>query len=102
MFTGLITERGEVTAIQHGDSSAIVTLKAPGSVMSLNIGDSIAVNGVCLTATSLTEDSFTADIMIQTLQLTSLSQLKPGLICEFGTCRNDGYANGRTYCSGTC
>lgn len=80
MFTGLITERGEVTAIQYGDSSAIVTIKAPGSVMSLNIGDSIAVNGVCLTATSLTEDSFTADIMIQTLQLTSLSQLKPGLI----------------------
>jgi riboflavin synthase len=80
MFTGLITERGEVTAIQHGDSSAIVTLKAPGSVMSLNIGDSIAVNGVCLTATSLLQDSFTADIMIQTLQLTSLSQLKPGLI----------------------
>ena len=79
MFTGLISERGEVIAINKSDTSAIVKIKAPSSIASLKVGDSIAVNGVCLTVTSKTEDSFTADIMIQTLQLTSLSQLKLGL-----------------------
>ena len=79
MFTGLISERGEVLAISKSDTSAIVKIKAPSSIASLKVGDSIAVNGVCLTVTSKTEDSFTADIMIQTLQLTSLSQLKLGL-----------------------
>ena len=79
MFTGLVSERGEVLAINKSDTSAIVTIKAPSSIASLKVGDSIAVNGVCLTVTSKSEDSFTADIMIQTLQLTSLSQLKLGL-----------------------
>ena len=79
MFTGLVSERGEVLAINKSDTSAIVTIKAPRSIASLKVGDSIAVNGVCLTVTSKTEDFFTADIMIQTLQLTSLSQLKLGL-----------------------
>ena len=79
MFTGLVSERGEVLAINKSDTSAIVTIKAPRSIASLKVGDSIAVNGVCLTVTSKSEDSFTADIMIQTLQLTSLSQLKLGL-----------------------
>jgi riboflavin synthase len=79
MFTGLVSEVGEVLTINKSDTSAIVKIKAPSSIASLKVGDSIAVNGVCLTATSKTEDSFTADIMIQTRQLTSLSQLKPGL-----------------------
>ena len=79
MFTGLITELGTVTSIQRGESSAIFTIKAPESVVGLSIGDSIAVNGTCLTATSLTADSFTADVMVQTLSLTSLGQLEVGL-----------------------
>jgi riboflavin synthase len=78
MFTGLITELGSVTSIQRGESSAIFTIKAPVSVAGLSIGDSIAVNGTCLTATSLTTDSFTADVMVQTLSLTSLGQLAVG------------------------
>ena len=78
MFTGLITELGTVSSITRGESSAIFTFAAPGSVAGLSIGDSIAVNGTCLTATSLTADSFTADVMVQTLSLTSLSQLEVG------------------------
>ena len=78
MFTGLITELGTVSSITRGESSAIFTFAAPGSVAGLSIGDSIAVNGTCLTATSLTADSFTADVMVQTLSLTSLSQLEIG------------------------
>ena len=78
MFTGLITELGTVASIERGESSAIFTIKAPESVQGLTIGDSIAVNGTCLTATSLTADSFTADVMVQTLSLTSLGQLEVG------------------------
>ena len=78
MFTGLITELGTVQSIERGESSAIFTIKAPESVQGLAIGDSIAVNGTCLTATSLSADSFTADVMIQTLSLTSLGQLEVG------------------------
>ena len=78
MFTGLITELGTVQSIERGESSAIFTIKAPESVQGLSIGDSIAVNGTCLTATTLSADSFTADVMIQTLSLTSLGQLEVG------------------------
>ena len=78
MFTGLITELGTVSSIARGESSAIFTIAAPESVAGLSIGDSIAVNGTCLTATSLTADSFTADVMVQTLSLTSLGQLDAG------------------------
>jgi riboflavin synthase len=78
MFTGLITELGTVSSITRGESSAVFTIAAPESVAGLSIGDSIAVNGTCLTATSLTANSFTADVMVQTLSLTSLSQLEIG------------------------
>ena len=78
MFTGLVSELGSITTITRGESSAIFTIKAPQSVAGLAVGDSIAVNGVCLTATSLTADSFTADVMVQTLNLTSLSHVETG------------------------
>jgi len=78
MFTGLITELGTVAAIERGETSAIFTITAPESVLGLALGDSIAVNGTCLTATSLTANSFTADVMVQTLSLTSLAQLEVG------------------------
>jgi riboflavin synthase len=78
MFTGLITELGSVLSVTRGQSSAVFTIAAPKSVIGLAIGDSIAVNGVCLTATSITANSFTADVMVQTLNLTSLSELEVG------------------------
>ena len=78
MFTGLVAERGKVLAIAKGESSSVITIHAPHLTPELSIGDSIAVNGVCLTATSLTSDSFTADVMIQTLTLTSLKEIEAG------------------------
>jgi len=78
MFTGLITELGTISSIERGESSAIFTIKAPESVAGLSLGDSIALNGTCLTATSLSSDAFTADVMVQTLSLTSLGQLDAG------------------------
>ena len=78
MFTGLITELGIVQSISRGESSAIFTIAAPQSVAGLAIGDSIAVNGVCLTATSIADGCFTSDVMVQTLNLTSLSEIEVG------------------------
>ena len=78
MFTGLIAELGTITAIDKGESSAVFTIAAPALISQIALGDSVAVNGVCLTATSITETSFTADVMVQTLAVTSLSQLTVG------------------------
>jgi len=78
MFTGLIAELGTIIAIDKGESSAVFTITAPGLISQIALGDSVAVNGVCLTATSITGDSFTADVMVQTLAVTSLSQLAMG------------------------
>ena len=78
MFTGLVTELGKVVDIKRGESSAIFTISAPASTAELSVGDSIAVNGVCLTATSITDGAFTADVMVQTLNLTSLAQVEVG------------------------
>ncbi len=75
MFTGLIGELGSITAIEKGESSAVFTINAPQLISEIAVGDSVAVNGVCLTATSIPGTTFTADVMIQTLSLTSLSQV---------------------------
>ena len=78
MFTGLVAELGKITAITRGETSSVLKVHAPHLTPELAIGDSIAVNGTCLTATSLTADSFTADVMVQTLSLTSLGKLEEG------------------------
>ena len=77
-FTGLIAELGRITAVEKGESSAVFTIAAPSLISQITLGDSVAVNGVCLTATSITGDTFTADVMVQTLAVTSLSQLSVG------------------------
>ena len=78
MFTGLIAELGSITAIEKSDTSAVFTINAPGLISQIAVGDSVAVNGVCLTATSIAGTAFTADVMVQTLALTSLSQIFVG------------------------
>ena len=78
MFTGLIAELGTITTIDKGESSAVFTIAAPALISQIALGDSVAVNGVCLTATSIVGETFTADVMVQTLAVTSLSQLAVG------------------------
>ena len=75
MFTGLIGELGSITAIEKSESSAVFTINAPKLISQIAVGDSVAVNGVCLTATAISGSVFSADVMVQTLSLTSLSQL---------------------------
>ena len=78
MFTGLVQERGAVTTIVRADTSAQITIKAPLLVPQIKTGDSVSVDGVCLTATSVSADSFTADAMVQTLAITSLGMIAQG------------------------
>lgn len=78
MFTGLITEVGTIASITHGDESAVIVIQSPATVAGVSLGDSIAVNGVCLTATAVTDSTFTADVMVQTLSLTSLGSYSVG------------------------
>ncbi len=78
MFTGIIEEVGEIKAIKRGTKSAQLTIKGDVVTKASNIGDSIAVNGVCLTATSIQGNIFTADVMAESMRRTSLGSLTPG------------------------
>ena len=78
MFTGIVEEMGRVELIKRGQHSAILTIGAKKVLEDTKIGDSIAVNGICLTVTSLTSKSFTADVMHETLNRSSLAKLLPG------------------------
>lgn len=77
MFTGLIQDLGKVRSITKKSESALIDIET-SLISKIAVGDSISVDGVCLTATTLTTDSFTADVMIQTLKLTSLSTIEVG------------------------
>ena len=78
MFTGIVEEMGTIRQIQRGRASAVLTIGAHKVLEDAHIGDSIAVNGICLTVTSLGGGAFTADVMHETLRRTSLSGLGPG------------------------
>lgn len=78
MFTGLIEEVGEILNITSGISSGKITIKAKKVLEDIKLGDSIAVNGICLTATFFESDSFTVDVMAETMRKTNLYGLKKG------------------------
>ena len=81
MFTGIIEETGTLCEMKKGTVSAQVRIRCQKVLKGTKVGDSIAVNGICLTVTSLTEDGFTADVMAETMRRSSLSELKmPGLV----------------------
>ena len=78
MFTGIIEEIGNIKALHGGSVSAVLSIGAKAVLEDLKIGDSVAVNGVCLTVTSLTTESFVADVMHETLRRTNLGRLHAG------------------------
>lgn len=78
MFTGIIEETGKVEAVAKGSNSAVITIAADKVLEDTKIGDSIAVNGVCLTVTSISGRKFNADVMAETLRRSSLGSLKHG------------------------
>lgn len=78
MFTGIIEETGIIQSIRRGTCSAVLTIQAETVLTDIHTGDSIAVNGVCLTVTGHRAGSFTADVMHETLNRSSLGCLRPG------------------------
>lgn len=78
MFTGIVTELGSVEVLDSGPDVARITIRAPGTVEGLAIGDSVAVNGVCLTAVAIAGDSFTVEAVPETLRRSSLGELVEG------------------------
>ncbi len=78
MFTGIITEIGEVVAVTPTGDGARITVRAPGAVADATHGESIAVSGVCLTLIGATDETFDADVMKQTLDVSALGGIRPG------------------------
>ena len=78
MFTGIVEEIGTIKAIQKGRHSAVLRIQAAAIMSDIHIGDSIAVNGICLTVTEFGPGEFAADVMHETLNRTNLGQLHQG------------------------
>jgi riboflavin synthase len=78
MFTGLVEAVGEIAAVDAGPRSSRVRVRAPSLVDGLAVGDSVALDGCCVTVTSCTDDGFTLDLMAATMDATTLSSLAPG------------------------
>ena len=78
MFTGIIEEVGVVKQIKQGARSAVITIGARRVMEDIHLGDSIAMNGVCLTVTSFDKNSYSVDVMHETLRRTNLGELKSG------------------------
>ncbi len=78
MFTGIIEELGEISAIDRTADAARLTVRGALSTEGAKHGDSIAVSGVCLTVVELTDDAFTADVMAETLAVSTLGAASVG------------------------
>lgn len=78
MFTGIVEEMGQIADIQRGSQSAVLHIRCQKVLEGTKIGDSIAVNGVCLTVTTMNSQGYTADVMAETLDRSSLGALKKG------------------------
>ena len=78
MFTGIVEELGKIQRVNIQSHSAKITVECGTVLEGTKLGDSIAVNGVCLTVTELASNSFTADVSYETLRITSLVNLKSG------------------------
>ena len=78
MFTGIIEEIGEIAGVKRGQVSSRLAIRGKKIFSDLKLGDSVAVNGVCLTATSISGDIFEADVMAETLRRTNLGGFSNG------------------------
>ena len=102
MFTGIIEEIGHLEAIERGSQSAVLHIGCEKVLEGTQAGDSIAVNGVCLTVTSLEKKGYTADVMAETLDRSSLGDLKRGSRVNLERAmaadgRFGGHIGGRSY-----
>ncbi len=78
MFTGIVEELGKIEGVSRNNNTALITITCRTVLSDAKLGDSIAVNGVCLTVTNLTTNSFTADVSPETMKVSTLNSLKSG------------------------
>lgn len=78
MFTGIVSDLGSVRAVEPSEAGARLEIEAPRIAESLSVGDSVAVNGVCLTAVAVVESAFAVDVVHETLTRTALGELTRG------------------------
>ena len=95
MFTGIIEELGTVEALDLGADPAALRIRSPRVLEGIALGDSIAVNGCCLTVTAVVGETWSADVIATTLAATTLGELRPGDRVNLERCvRADGRLDG--------
>ena len=78
MFTGIVTEVGVVAAVRSTDGGRMLDITAPETTRGLSVGDSVAINGVCLTAVEVADGRFAVEAVSETLARTTTGELQPG------------------------
>ena len=94
MFTGLISSLGVVEAITKGDEYAKLTIKDAKIASQIKVGDSVSVNGTCLSVTEFDTQGFAVDVMVQTLKLTAIGSLSKGDLVNLELATKAGQALG--------
>ena len=79
MFTGIIEEMGQIERIEKKGNSAGITIKCNKVLEGTKVGDSIAVNGICLTVTNINKNSYETNVMPETMRRSSLENIKKGV-----------------------
>ena len=100
MFTGIIRERGRVTSVERGEAAIRLCLEAPQTAAQVAIGDSVAVNGVCLTAVAVEDGTLAFDAVPETLRRSSLGRLETGAEVNVEPALRVGEALGGHYVQG--
>jgi riboflavin synthase len=95
MYTGIVEELGEVVGLEHLEGAARITVRGPLVTSDAASGDSLSINGVCLTVTAAHDGTFTADVMAETLSRSGLGDLRPGSLVNLErSVRPDGRLGG--------
>jgi riboflavin synthase len=100
MFTGIVRERGRVAAIEGGDDARHLRIEAPATSALLAIGDSVSIDGCCLTATAVADGSFSVTAVPESLSRTTLGRLEPGDEVNLETATRAGEPLGGHYVQG--
>ena len=100
MFTGIVRERGRVAAIEGAADARHVRIEAPGTSAQLGIGDSVSIDGCCLTATEVSDGSFSVTAVPESLSRTTLGRLEPGDEVNLETATRAGEPLGGHYVQG--
>jgi riboflavin synthase len=100
MFTGIVRERGRVAAVEGGDEARRLQIQAPGTSARLSIGDSVSIDGCCLTATAISDGSFSVTAVPESLSRTTLGQLELGDEVNLETATRAGEPLGGHYVQG--